>query len=66
MGISTTPSAVARLVKEAHDHFVALQMARQKPLGDKAVIDQEMEALKVSLEKLMEATEQQTVKPLSR
>ncbi|HLO14566.1 MAG TPA: hypothetical protein VK206_07045 [Anaerolineales bacterium] len=63
MGISTTPTVIAKLAKKAHDHFVISQEALKKqPSPDWTAFGKEMKALELSLGKLIEATKQEQVK----
>ncbi len=61
MGISTTPSTIAKLVQVTYDHFLAAQAAMKKP--DPALLDTEMKATQTGLEKLLEATKQWQAEP---
>ncbi len=60
MGISTTPSSIAKLSQKAYDHFCKSQEAlKNKPLPDWATFGREMKSLELSLGKLVEATKQE-------
>ncbi len=56
MGISTTPSMVAKLVKTTYDHFLTAESALSK--FDWAAYGSEMKAVRLGLEKLLELMKQ--------
>ena len=56
MGISTTPTAVARLVRVTYEHFMAGQRALRE--RDWTTYGKEMRATQLGLERLRDATRQ--------
>lgn len=63
MGISTTPTIIVKLTKQAYEHYSIAQSALVKgPHPDWVKFGKEMKALELSLGKLMEATKQEPVK----
>jgi hypothetical protein len=54
MGLSTTPTTVARLVRTTNEHFLAAQAAQKKL--DWVTYGREMKAVQAGLQKLLEAT----------
>jgi len=60
MGISTTPSVIAKLTQKAHDHLRKSQEAlKNKPSPDWTTFGKEMKSLELSLGKLVELTKQE-------
>ncbi len=56
MGISTTPSAIAKLVQTTYDHFLAARAALK--ISDRSAYEREMGAVQLGLEELMKVVKE--------
>ncbi len=61
MGISTTPTTIARLAQTTYDHFLAAQAASDD--SDSLLYQKEMRAVQLGLEELMKVIKELPEQP---
>ncbi len=61
MGISTTPTVIAKLVQTTYDHFVDARAASNR--SDRFTYEKEMNAVQLGLEELMKMVQELPEEP---